>query len=113
MPAPASRTGAAGASGPVSELRDQPPQRRRPETRIRPPRRRPASQPRLPHCPGCILLLSGPLRPPCTATASSELPQPPELSKPLVFVLSLRRPQGAERVTLRGGILSRAPGGSE
>lgn len=33
-------------------------------------------------------------------------PQPPELSKPLVFVFSLRRPQGAGRVTPRGGILS-------
>lgn len=58
-----------------------------------------------PHSLGRILLLSGALRPPCTSTSSPAPPQPPELSKPLVFVLSLRRPQGAVRVTPRGGIL--------
>lgn len=106
MSAPASRTGAAGASGPVSELGDQPPQRH-PETRIRPPRRRPASQPRLHPAPqrGAAPALHRHLLP--------APPQPPELSKPLVFVLSLRRPQGAGRVTARGGILSRSPSGSE
>lgn len=106
MSAPASRTGAAGASGPVSELRDQPPQRH-PETRIRPPRRRPASQPRLHLAPqrGSAPALHRHLLP--------APPQPPELSKPLVFVLSLRRPQGAGRVTARGGILARSPSGSE
>lgn len=98
MSARASRTGAARASGSVSELGDQPPQRR-PESRIRPPRRRPASQPR-PH--------PAPQRGAAPALHLHLLPappQPPELSKPLVFVLRLRRPQGAARVTPRGGIL--------
>lgn len=102
MSAPASRTGAAGASGSVSELGDQPPQRC-PETRIRPPRRRrPASQPRLHPASqrGAAPALHRRLLP--------APPQPPDPSKPLVFVLSLRRPQGAGRVTPRGGILSRS-----
>lgn len=64
------------------------------------PGRRPASQPR-PHPAPQRGAASAPYRRVLPAP-----PQPPELSKPLVFVFSLRRPQGAGRVTPRGGILS-------
>lgn len=78
---------------------DQPPQRC-PGPRIRPPGRRPVSQPRPHPASPRGSARPAPPRPPGSAAAS-------ELSKPLVFVLSLRRPQGAGRVTPRGGILSR------
>lgn len=98
MPAPASRTGAAGTPGPVSEVGDQPPQRCL-GTRIRPPAAaaRLASQPR-PH--------PAPRRGAAHLRVLPAPPQPPERSKSLVFVLSLRRPQGAGHVTPRGGILT-------
>lgn len=83
------------------------PAQRSPDTRIRPPCRRPVSQPRLHPAPqpGAAPALHLHLLP--------APPQTPELSKPLVFVLSLRRPQGAGRVTPRGGILSPSFSGSE
>lgn len=86
-PDPSPRSGTSRFSGVPGSASDLP--GRRPASK---PRAHPAPQRGAPPAPHRRVLQA--------------LPKPPELSKPLVFVFSLRRPQRAGRVTPRGGILS-------